>query len=276
VRSNRIVPLAILVILTAPLLVLYLWLVVGSVSKAVFSSFRPTGFTLAHWRFLSHELPYAIGSIRTIWPLTRNTFVVGVGVMFVVTTACSLAGYSLSRMRFQGRIAIMQGLLALRAFPMLILLIATYFILNALGLLNTFLGVILTRSAMELTLATWIIKGFFDDLPREIEEAAMVDGASALQVWWHIMLRLVAPGLAAVAIIAFRAGWTDFVFVTTFLFDESKWTLSNYVYTLLNTPESLDRNFLSAVSLFYMIPVMALYLLAQRAFARVALGGSDR
>jgi inositol-phosphate transport system permease protein len=276
VKPGRTLPIALLALLTAPLVGVYLWMALASVNKTVFFGFSFSGLTLAHWGFLSRELPYAIGSIRTVWPLAWNTFLVGAGVALIVMAACSLGGYSLSRLRFRGRAAILQGLMALRAFPMLILLIATYFILSALGLLDTFLGVILTRSAMELTLATWVIKGFFDDVPREVEEAAMIDGASPLQLWWHIMLRLIAPGLAAVGIIAFRAGWSDFVFVTTFLLDESKWTLSNYVYTLLNTPESLDRNFLSAVSLFYMVPVMALYALAQKAFARVALGVSDR
>ena len=150
-----------------------------------------------------------------------NTIIIAGGVMLLDLFVCSLAGYSISRLKFKGKNLLLSFLLIMKAFPLLILLIATYFVLFYLRLLNTFLSVILSRTAMELVMGTWIIKGFFDSIPREIEESARIDGASKFTVWRKIMVPLVKPGLIAVGVMAFIAGWSDFIFVYTFIFDQS-------------------------------------------------------
>ena len=267
---------AILGIMSLPLVGMYTWLVMNSVSGGVVYGLLPTKFSLSNWRFLTGPFPFNIGGIKSVWSATVNSLIVGTGVALVTASVCSLAGYALSRLSFTGRTAILQVLLALRAFPMLILLIATYFILYYLGLLDTFLSVILARSAINLAFCTWVIKGFFDDVPKEVEEAAMVDGATRFQIWTRIMLPLIKPGLVTVLILGFRDGWSDFIFTNTFIFSEAKWTLSMLIYTIVNNPESMDYGLLAALSVYFMVPAMALYIIGQRGFTQASMGGAER
>ena len=193
--------------------------------------------------------------------------------MILNLSVCGLSGYAISRLHFKGKDLLMNSLLIIKAFPLLILLIATYFVLFYLRLLNSLLSVILARTAMELVMGTWIIKGFFDNIPREIEESARIDGSSWFTLWRKIMIPLVRPGLFAVGIIAFIGGWSDFIFVYTFIFDQSKWTLSVFLYSLISSQESVDYNFLSTVSIFYMLPTIMMYGFVRKGLTKGVLGG---
>ena len=210
---------------------------------------------------------------ESVLPIIGNTVIIAGGVMILNLFVCGLAGYAISRLAFKGKELLLSSLLIMKAFPMLTLLIATYFVLFYLRILNTFLSVILARTAMELVMGTWIIKGFFDNIPREIEEAARIDGASWITLWGRIMIPLVRPGLLAVGIMAFIGGWSDFIFVYTFIFDQSKWTLSVFLYSLIASQESVDYNFLSTVSLFYMLPMIMMYGFIQKGLTKGVLGG---
>ena len=265
---------AFLLLLTFPLLCLFIWLLFNSINGKPLYSIFPDQLSLGSWLQLFSKLPKASGMPVSVLPILTNTVIVGGGVMILSLFVCGLAGYAVSRLEFKGKEMLMSSLLILKAFPLLILLIATYFVLFYLRLLNTFLSVILARTAMELVMGTWIIKGFFDDIPREIEESARIDGSSLFTLWRKIMIPLVRPGLFAVGIMAFIGGWSDFIFVYTFIFDQSKWTLSVFLYSLIASQESVDYNFLSTVSIFYMIPTIMLYGFAQKGLTRGVLGGA--
>ncbi len=264
---------SILLLLTIPLMSLYVWLLFNSINEKPLYSLIPKNPGFRSWIQLFSRLPEASGMPTSIFPIIRNTIIIAGGVMLLDLFVCSLAGYSISRLKFKGKNLLLSFLLIMKAFPLLILLIATYFVLFYLRLLNTFLSVILSRTAMELVMGTWIIKGFFDSIPREIEESARIDGASKFTVWRKIMVPLVKPGLIAVGVMAFIAGWSDFIFVYTFIFDQSKWTLSVFLYSLISSQESVDYNFLATVSIFYMIPTLFLYGFAQKGLTKGALGG---
>ena len=272
-RARRIALGGLLLALTLPLVSLYIWLLFNSVNGRPLYSLFPQQLSLRSWLQLFGPLPAASGMPRSVLPVLGNTLVVACGVMLLNLSVCGLAGYSVSRLRFAGKELLMGSLLVMKAFPMLILLVATYFVLFTLRLLNTFLAVILARTAEELVMGTWIIKGFFDSVPREIEESARIDGAAHLTLWARIMIPLVRPGLVAVAILAFIGGWSDFIFVYTFIFDQSKWTLSVFLYSLIASQESVDTSFLSTVSIFYMLPTLLMYSLAQKGLTRGMLGG---
>jgi len=264
---------SLLLLLTIPLMSLYVWLLFNSINEKPLYSLIPKNPGFRSWIQLFSRLPEASGMPTSIFPIIRNTIIIAGGVMLLDLFVCSLAGYSISRLKFKGKDLLLSFLLIMKAFPLLILLIATYFVLFYLRLLNTFLSVILARTAMELVMGTWIIKGFFDSIPREIEESARIDGASKFTLWRKIMIPLVKPGLVAVGVMAFIAGWSDFIFVYTFIFDQSKWTLSVFLYSLISSQESVDYNFLATVSIFYMIPTLLLYSFAQKGLTKGTLGG---
>ena len=272
-RWKKIILSSVLLLLTVPLLLLYVWLVFNSINGKPLYTLLPDQPSLRSWVQLFSKLPEASGMPESILPVLGNTIIVAGGVMLLNTFVCGLAGYAMSKLEFKGKDLLMSSLLFVKAFPLLILLIATYFVLFYLRLLNTFLSVILARTAMELVMGTWIIKGFFDSIPREIEESAKIDGASLFTLWIKIMIPLVKPGLLAVGIMSFIGGWSDFIFVYTFIFDQSKWTLSVFLYSLISSQESVDYNFLSTVSLFYMIPTVMMYGFIQKGLTKGVLGG---
>lgn len=263
-----------LLIVTLPLLSLYVWLLFNSINGKPLYSLLPDQISFRTWTQLFSTLPNVTGMPNSVLPILKNTLIVAVGVMIVNLITCSAAGYAVSKLKFKWKEGLLSSLLIVKAFPVLILLIATYFVLYYLHILNTFLAVILTRSSMELVMGTWIIKGFFDSVPLELEDAARIDGATRFQLWSKIMIPLVKPGLIAVGIMAFIGGWSDFIFVYTFIFDQSKWTLSVFLYGLIASQESVDYNFLSTVSLFYMLPTVMLYGFAQKGLTQGVLGGS--
>ena len=272
-KWNKIVLGSFLLLLTVPLLLIYVWLLFNSINGKPLYSLLPDQLSLRSWFQLFGRLPEASGMPETVLPVIGNTVIVASGVMILNLIVCGLAGYAVSRLKFKGKELLLSSLLLMKAFPLLILLIATYFVLFYLRLLNTFLSVILARTAMELVMGTWIIKGFFDNIPREIEESARIDGSSWFTLWRRIMIPLVRPGLIAVGILAFIGGWSDFIFVYTFIFDQSKWTLSVFLYSLIASQESVDYNFLSTVSIFYMLPTIMMYGFAQKGLIKGVLGG---
>jgi len=272
-KVGKYVSIALLLVISFPLLIMYVWLFMNSISAGTLYGFLPKRVSMESWNFLWKPIPF-VGKFSSVWPVVINTCIVAGGVSILNVFISSSAGYALSKLKIKGKGVIMQSTMVLKAFPVLILMIATYFILFKLQLLNTFFAPILSRTAMEAIMGLWIMKGFFDGIPKEIEEASMLDGATRFQTWWKVMLPLVMPGIGAVAILSFLAGWNDFIFVYTYIFDERKWTLSVLLYQILSTPESLDYSFLSALSVFYMIPALILYTLTQKVFMKATIGGA--
>ena len=135
----------------------------------------------------------------------------------VVLLVSSMAGYALSRLHFPGRRAFLGSVLLLHSFPSVTLLIATFIVLRQLGLYDQLLGVILVKAAFELPLGIWIMKGFFDTVPWELEMAALVDGAGRITTWWRVVMPLVRPGLLALGLLAFVSGWNEFLLPFVFM-----------------------------------------------------------
>ncbi|MBL7183648.1 MAG: carbohydrate ABC transporter permease, partial [Anaerolineae bacterium] len=207
----------------------------------------------------------------SVWTVLLNTIVYAGGVAVLQMLVCTLAAYALARIEFRGKTLILGLQMLLRAFPGVLLLIGTFFVLLRLRLLYTIPGVILARMSMEIPYGVWIMKGFFDGVPWDIEWAALVDGCSRIQAWRKILFPLVIPGLLAISLFAFLAGWEDFVFAYILLPGETK-VMSVLLQGLMAT-EVMDYGLLAAMSLFYMLPAMIFFLVAQRALARVTIAG---
>ncbi len=260
----------VLTVASIPFFIMYAWLIMNSFSKYVSFGFIPEELTLENWSFLWAPIPWGLEE-TTIWVVLLNTVAYAGGVAVLQMLVCTLAAYALSRMEFRGKTFILGLQMLLRAFPGVLLLIGTFFVLMYTRLLYTIPGVVLVRMSMEIPYGVWIMKGFFDGVPWDIEWAALVDGCTRIRAWREIMFPLVKPGLLAVSIFAFLAGWEDFIFAYILLPGETK-VLSVLLQGLMAT-EVMDYGLLAAMSLFYMTPALLFFLVAQRALARVTIAG---
>jgi inositol-phosphate transport system permease protein len=190
-----------------------------------------------------------------------------------VSTVASLAGYYLSRFQFPGRVATLRSLLVLHAFPVLTLIVPLFLMLYWIGLLDTLLGVILVLVAFELPFAIFIMKGFFDGVPWDIEMSALTDGASRRQAFLRVVLPQVTNGIIAIAVFSFIRGWEEYIFVFTFLTRNSNWTMSLYMYFVRDDMMGVDYGVVSAVGVFYLVPSLLLYAFAQKYLSQISLGG---
>lgn len=270
----RLVPYAVLLFFTLPIIVLYTWLFYSSFFPRVEGLIPIGAFTVENWRFL--WAPETVEQLRNkppVIPLTINTFIFALSTSGVVLAVSSMAGYALSRLKFQGRRVFLSGVLLLHSFPSVTLLIATFIVLRQLGLYDQLLGVILVKAAFELPFGVWIMKGFFDTVPWDLEMAALVDGAGRITTWWRIVMPLVKPGLLALGLLSFVQGWNEFLLPFIFMPSGSQLTLSVLVRSILGEGRFVDYGLLTAIGLFYVLPVMVLFFLAQEQLMKIYGGG---
>src|SRR6266511_3822123 len=269
-----LIPYAIILLATLPIIILYGWLLYSSFFERV-EGLRPVGpFTLDNWRFLwAPERVQQLQNKSPIIPLTINTFVFAGSVAGVVLLVSSMAGYALSRLKFKGRRMFLGGVLLLHSFPTVVLLIATFVVLRWLGLSDQLLGVILVKAAFELPFGVWIMKGFFDTVPWDLEMAALVDGASRFKTWYRVVMPLVQPGLLALGLIAFVQGWNEFLLPFVFMPSGSQATLSQVVRGVLGEGRFVDYGILTALGLYYVAPVLVLFLFAQEQLMKIYAWG---
>jgi len=269
----RAIPYLMLAIVSLPIVLMYLWLIMSSFSKKVLFGFIPSEFTLYNWRFLVAPLKMGVSEHPSIWLVTWNTLSFALGVSLMVVLVSTLAGFALSRFQFRGREEIMQMTILLHAFPGVTLMIAIFYVLYYLGLLDSLLGVLLVKASLEIPWSSWIIKGFFDDIPWDVEWSAYIDGCNRFQAWYKVILPLIRPGIAAISIFSFLAGWGEFIFLYTFIFSETHQTLSLYVKSIIGEFRFTDYGVLSAVALWYIIPTIIFFIFTQKGLMRVTIGG---
>jgi inositol-phosphate transport system permease protein len=273
-RWTRVVPLLVLVLFTLPILILYTWLLYSSFFPRV-EGLRPMGaFTLENWRFLWAQ--DTIDSMRNrplLLPLTLNTFIFAFGTAGTVLLLSSMAGYALSRIRFPARRTFLGSVLLMHSFPVVSLLIATFIVLRQVGLYDQLIGVILVKATFELPFGIWIMKGFFDTVPWDLEMAALVDGAGRVRTWWRVVMPLVKPGLLALGLIAFVQGWNEFLLPFIFMPSGTQATLSQVVRGVLGEGRFVDYGILTALGVYYVLPVFVLFLFAQEQLMKIYAGG---
>ena len=259
-----------LLIVSAPILIMYVWLFIDSVSEINIESIWPKKFTLRNWRFLTEEI---VGH-GSVWTATLNTTIFATSVVTIVVVLSSTAGYALSRLKFPYRAQFLGLVLMLHSFPSVTLIISLFLMLRMVGLYDTLIGVILVKAALELPFGIWIMKGFYDTVPWEIEMAGLQDGASRFQVWYKLVLPQIMPGVAALAIFSFMAGWSEFVLPLILAPSSDARLLSVYLAGLLIDDYLSDFGLFKAVGLFYIVPVMIFYLFTQDKLMNIYGGGT--
>jgi len=194
--------------------------------------------------------------------LFNSLLVSGITAAMGVTLACT-AGYALSRWNFPGRDRMMGAFLLTQMFPGVVMAIPLYLLLDALGLLDSMAGLILVYSTTTVPFATWNLKGYFDTIPKDLEEAAMLDGASRWTTFTRVILPLARPAIAVTALFAFMTAWNEFILAATLLGDERAYTLpvvlNGYVGEF-----SAEWGHFAAGAILVSLPVTALFFILQR------------
>ncbi|MCM3745727.1 carbohydrate ABC transporter permease [Paenibacillus pasadenensis] len=263
----------ILGIITLPIILMYLWLLINSFTSQMKHGVIPTGFTLENWKFLWSNVVVNGTEMPSIWTATLNSLLFAGALTVLELVVGIMAGYALSRLNFPGRQGLLKTTMLLHAFPSVALLIAVFYILNFLGLFDSLWGVILVKTALQIPMTAWIIKGFFDDVSWDVEWAGLIDGCTRFKVWHTIVIPLVKPGIAAVSIFSFLAGWSEFLLLYTFILSDENITLASYLQKLMSNPNVINYGVLSAVSIFYMIPVLIFFIFTQKSLMQVSATG---
>ena len=266
-------PYLLLVVSVLPIFVGYFWLLINSFSTRTEGLLPVGGLTLNNWSFL-RETPFGRG-YPSIWRVTLNTFLIAAFMTIVVVLVSSLAGYALSRLNFPGRRQFLSLTLILHAFPSVTLLIGIFFVLRTLSLYNTIIGVGLVMVGFEMPFGIWLMKGFFDNVSWDMERAALIDGASRLQVWWQIIIPTLKPGIAALSIFAFVSGWNAWLVPKTFTIGAGQQaTLSVYLQNFQGETVAVDWGTVTAVGLFQLIPVALFFIFTQDLLLSIYAGGA--
>jgi arabinogalactan oligomer/maltooligosaccharide transport system permease protein len=230
----------------------------------------PLNFTFSNYVYAFTQLPIFAWLGNTVLVCVLST---AIGLVFSMTGA-----YALSRFRFRGREVTLNFLLALQAFPGLLAITAYYYLLQYLNILTTvpLLGLALIYAAGTLVFGCWNIKGYFDTLPVELEQAAMLDGASHTQAFLRVTLPLAAPALAASALFMFVGGWNEFALANFILNSNSSGSNETFILGLYSLQQTYHTpwGYFAAGSVIISIPLMLLFLYAQRFFqSGLTIGG---
>lgn len=200
------------------------------------------------------------------WLFGRQLFnslvVSGATTVLGIILACT-AAYAFARFDFPGRRAGLLGFLATQMFPGILTLIPLYVLIQKLGLLDSMWGLVLVYSTTAIPFCTWTLKGYFDTLPKEIEESAIIDGATRLQIFLRIILPLSAPAIAVTALFSFMAAWNEFVLAYTFLSQEAAYTLPVQIRNYVGDKD-VQWSLFAASSLIAAVPVMALFYAVEK------------
>ncbi|MBM3605724.1 MAG: carbohydrate ABC transporter permease [Alphaproteobacteria bacterium] len=211
------------------------------------------------------NLPMLMADLANV-PLVRwlaNTGIVAVGTTVLSLTLGALAGYALSRFRFHGKGVIGFLLFMTQVVPEALILVPLYAMFISLGLLNSLGGLILANVGFSLPVAAFIIKGAIDAVPYEIEEAATIDNCPRFGVLTLIILPIIAPSLAAAAVISFFAGWNEYLFAATFLMDNTQWPASVGLASFIGQYET-PLSAVMGAALIFSLPAVVFFLIIQR------------
>lgn len=213
---------------------------------------------------------YAALADTKFWTWMGNTLVIGVATAVGTVLMGAAAAYAFSRFRFAGRRLGLTSLLIIQMFPQMLAFVAIFLLLISLGEvvptlgLNSKLALICVYLGGALGVNTFLMYGFFNTVPRELDEAAKIDGASHAQVYWTIILRLVTPILAVVALLSFISTFGEFIIARVVLQSESNWTLAVGLYGWVSSLLEANWGLFAAGAVLSAIPVLALFLFLQK------------
>ncbi len=192
-----------------------------------------------------------------------NSLLITSSVTLTGVILAATAGYGFSRYKFVGKKAAMQSMLVTQMFPATMLLLPMYIMLVNLGLINSYLGIMIMYSATALPFCVWQMKGFYDTIPSSLEEAGRIDGCSQFQTFYLIVLPLAAPALVITALFSFMSSWTEYVVAAQILQDTAMWTLPIGLKSF-ESNMSTEWGLYGAASMLVTVPVVVLFLVLSK------------
>ncbi|MCK5153274.1 MAG: carbohydrate ABC transporter permease [Spirochaetales bacterium] len=246
------------------------WMVATSLKGGVEAmqfppSFLPTKATLENYRFVWTEMKFSRYFLNTIYVS---------GLTVLVTLAVGLtAGYSFARFRIKRKQELLISILFFRMLPPVLFIMPLFFLIQKIGLFDRLEGVVLSLTTIALPFAVWMMKNYFETIPKEIEEAAIIDGCSRFQAFFRVMLPLATPGVAATAVFCFLSAWNEFMFANTLIHSEARRTLVVALYAYVGE-FLIEWNKLMAASILTMIPVVVFFFLIHKHLSKGFSSGS--
>lgn len=245
--------------------------IVIPVGYAVLGGFRDTAQLAAEpvafpdpWIFTNYL--DVLGS-DSFWRQVGNSTLIAVLTVLLVLPAASLAAFVISRFRFRGREAVYTLFTLGLLFPVAVAILPLFIVIRQLDLLNTTLGVVLPQVAFQLPLSIVILRPFFASIPRELEEAAILDGAGSFRFYWSVLLPLSRPVMSTIAVLTVVTSWNAFLLPLVVLTDSAGWTLPIGV-TNYSTQYTTDTARVLAYTTLAMVPALIFYAVAERQLVR--------
>lgn len=192
-----------------------------------------------------------------------NSILVSVSTAVIVTVVASFAGYALSRFRFRGKALVSLVLLLTQTFPLVMVIPPIYRIMGQLGLTDSLYGLIIIYTAFNIAFATFLMQSFLDGVPKDLEEAAMIDGCTRLMALRRVILPLTLPGMGATVAFVFTAAWSELLFALMLINSDSQKTFSVGLLTFVGK-FAVDWGQMMAASVMALIPVCLFFLVLQR------------
>jgi len=213
---------------------------------------------------------------RPILRWLGNSTLVAVGSVSLSMVISIMAGYALSRFRVRGGHSLGLFILTAKMLPATLLVIPLFAVFRSIGMIGSLWTLIIAHSTLIIPFTTWMLKGYFDTIPRELEQAAMVDGCSPMGALIRVILPVSAPGLAATALYAFVLSWADYAYARTFLVSEqTNWT-ANLGIATMRGEYTTDWNEISAAAIFVAIPIIVIYLFLERYLVGGLTAGAEK
>lgn len=215
----------------------------------------PSHATLDHYRYVIENSAFPT--------FFKNSVIVAGSTALAVTVLSSLSGYALSRFRFKGKYWIVALMLITQMFPLIMLVAPIFKMLSPLGLTNSLTGLVIVYTAFNVPFATFLMQSFFDGIPKDLEEAAMIDGASRFTAFRQIILPLTLPGIAATLGFVFTAAWSELLFALMLISGNQSATFPVGLLTFVSK-FSVDFGQMMAAGVLALIPACLFFLLIQR------------
>ncbi|WP_440898121.1 sugar ABC transporter permease [Amphibacillus sp. Q70] len=216
-----------------------------------------------NWSFVHYEWLFTNPrSNYLLW--YRNTLTVAISVSIIGTLLTSFTAYAFSRYRFKGRTHGLYAFLLLQMFPVLMAMVALYILLNTIGLLDSLLGLVIIYIGGNIPMNAFLVKGYFDTLPKELDESAKMDGAGHFRIFFQILLPLAKPILAVVALFNFMNPFMDFILPRIVLRSPEKYTLALGLFNFVNDQFANNFTRFAAGAILIAVPIATVYLFLQK------------
>lgn len=262
-----------IIVLSCVILFPIYWLLVTAVSTSDELSGLPPSFwpEVPQWQIFSK-----VWEERPIGIWLMNSTLAALGSVALSMVVSVLAGYSLSRFTLRGGQSMGLFILTAKMLPATLLVIPLFAVFRNLGMIGSLWTLVIAHSTLIIPFTTWMLKGYFDTIPKELEQAAMVDGCSPLGAMFRVVLPISTPGLAATSLYAFVLSWADYAYARTFLASRpDSWT-ANLGITTMQGEYTTDWNEISAAAVFVAIPIMLIYLFLERYLVGGLTAGAEK